>query len=477
MGYKLKILSPVHIGCGEQYNGLNFILDESKVFVIESYTITKLLGAENSLTFAKWLEENADDIASLDVKHREERKRDRNSDATKKLSRELRLKKQSFTLKKFFEQNKMTSMEQLKKHSLYSLACQTGFYNDSEFYPFIKQMHKPYIPGTEIKGAVRTAILYCALQDDKKIQEWLKQELEAFSFKHGQDIKLVANKKNLKEENPFKPKQKLSKLKETLEKQMHETSKRLQELFFNYKPDAKYDVMKFLYIGDSELLNAKTLVVSYAKPYNMSGNPFTLFYEYMQPDTNMSLSSFALENEKNRAIKLNKMGFSEGHKQLMSSLDFILTKCQRFSADLLQEEISYYSQHGKSDIVKHLQEIQKQNTPESPVLRIGKDEGYSSLTVGLAIKKLMPELYENVLIHATKNKSYDSNHGGPFPKSRKIVHWNGKELTAGWVKLIPDTQTSPQQTERRNEPSKNEPNTKVDLSSLQALQEKFRGGK
>lgn len=455
MGYKLKILSPVHIGCGEQYNAISYLLDKRKrpniISVLDEQAIFKSLNTAQKDKFIKWIE-----------------------------------KEQFPNLFKFLKDiigdDEFKLSNQIQSKALYVIPSFAGDERLRDINVFIKQMHQPYIPGTEIKGAIRTAILYCALQEDeKKIQERLKQELESFGSKHGRDIKLVANKKNLKEDNPFKPRQKLSKLKETLEKQMHEISKHLQELFFNCKPDAKYDVMKFLHIGDSELLNAKTLAVSYAKPYKMSGTPFTLFYEYMQPDTNMSLSSFALESEKNRQIKLNKMGFSEGHKQLMSGLDSILTKCQRFAADLINEEIAYYRQHGKTDIVKHLEEIEKQNTLESPVLRIGKDEGYSSLTVGLAVKKLMPDLYENVLIHATKNKSYDSSvthNDFYFPKSRKIVYWNGKELTAGWVKLIPpDTPSSPQQVTCRNEQALHKPNAKIDPTSLQALQAKFSWGR
>lgn len=484
MGYKLRILSPVHIGCGEQYSGLNFILDGNKVFVIEPETVTKLLGPKDGLTFARWLEKNADDIAQLNAKHREEKRKARNSDATKKLSRELRTQKQNFTLKKFFELNRMITMEQLKENSAYSIIALNGFYNDSEFCPFIKQMKKPYIPGTEIKGAIRTAILYCALQDNEEIQQWLEQSLnrmlvEAAQKRQGQVIATFQYYINTVKNQQSPDTRKKLKLVERVKKIASE----LQDKVFNSmtdRPDAKYDVMKFLNVGDSILIDIGTpLAVSYVEPFNIK-NRFKVFYEYLQPELQIPLTSLTLESlrgsDEPRNTKLDKMRFSETHKKIVSGMDVILTKCYRFAADLLHEEIAYYQRHGKTEIVKHLQEIEKQNTPESPVLRIGKDEGYSSLTVGLAVKKLMPKLYENVLIHATKNKSYDSAHGGPLPKSRKIVYWNGKELTAGWVKLIPEA-LSPQQIFRQDEPTQHKLNAPIDPLSLQALQAKFSRGK
>ena len=130
--------------------------------------------------------------------------------------------------------------------------------------------------------------------------------------------------------------------------------------------------------------------------------------------------------------KLDKMAFTDRQKQIVSGMDVILDYCFRFSSDLLQEEIQYFNDYHKDNIAAHLEEIKSQNSKESPVIRIGKDEGFNSLTVGMAIKKMAPDLYKNVLIHATKGKSYESG----FPKSRKIIQWNGKELTAGWVQLL-----------------------------------------
>lgn len=476
MDYSLKILSPVHIGCGEQYMGLNFILDGSKIYVVAPETVIALLGPQKGLKFAGWLEVNANEIAQLNSQHRAKKRENSQSDETKQLRNELRNKRQNFTLWNFMNFEKFLTNEQLRNTALYSVKAQAGVYKDTEIFPFIKQMQKPYIPGTEIKGSVRTAILYCALQDDLELQEWLRNQLKGFERRFAKEIKLVANEPNLGKQNPHNPRQKLSKLKESLEKQISEIADQLQEQVLYCRPkDAKFDVMKFLQVGDSSLLDIETgLAVSFVEPFNISIK-FKLFYEYLRPGLHIPLTSFTLESDKSRNRKLKKMEFTDYHRQLMSGLDVILACCHRFAADLLTEEIDYFTTNSKIDIANHLKKIQKLNTPESPVLRIGKDEGYSSLTAGLAIKKLMPELYQNVLIHATKNKSYDSEHGGLFPKSRKIVQWDGQEVTSGWVQLIPGTLTQTDQMPKQGQTPTPAPRKPLMPPDLSALQNKFGG--
>jgi CRISPR type III-A-associated RAMP protein Csm5 len=104
MEYKLKILSPLHIGCGEQLNGLNFILDGKKVYVVEPEAIIKLLGPEKGLKFAQWLEANSNEITRLDAEQWEEKKKDPKSEKTKTARKNRNNKKQNFTLRAFVDE-------------------------------------------------------------------------------------------------------------------------------------------------------------------------------------------------------------------------------------------------------------------------------------------------------------------------------------------------------------------------------------
>lgn len=447
MGYKLKVLSPVHIGCGEQYNAVSYLLDKrtkpNRIYVLNEQVIFNSLNAAQKNKFINWVEnERYPNLFKF--------------------------------LKDILGDNKFSLNNQIAAKALYSIPCLTDEML-RDINVFIKQMLKPYIPGTEIKGAIRTAMLYCAMLDHQEIQNWLQSQLNNFLSEYQQDIKLVANKKNLDVRENGK---KLSDIKKELTDQIHKIEKNLQNIFFsiNGNSDAKYDILKFLQIGDSELISTDNLAVSYVEPFNIS-RKFKIFYEFLCPDSELMLTSFKLEDEKSKNVKTEKMNLSKDKRDIISSIKTILEKCKRFSDDLLDEEISYYTDHGKDNIVEHLKKIKEQNTKDSPVIRIGKDEGYLSLTVGLAVKKFNKNLYENVLIHTTKNKSYDSNHGGLFPKSRKIVCWDGQELTTGWVKLIPNSQSDTNTFIQKNDDLNKQNNNSPDISSLLALKAKFCGGK
>lgn len=469
--YKLRTLSPLHIGCGETYNGLNYILQNKKIYIVNLDFFIEYLGADKSGKFSIWLEQNSNEISLIDSKIRIEKRRDPKSDLVNRLRTDLRKKKQNFTLINFIKTHLSLSeqpslINKLTDHSIYSAASSSKVFNDIEIISFIKQMRLPYIPGTEIKGAIRTAILYCTFVDDKKIHKELEQEVnKMLNDSVGRNREFTFKEYIDAVKNQRKPD---DKIKKALVDSMGTITKLLEDKIFNSRPnDAKHNVMKFIQIGDSTLLDYSNLSVSYAEPYNISSK-FRTYNEYLNPGIDIPITSFKTESDNSKNIKIDKMGFSKVQQQI-ASLKSILHCCYQFSQDTLEEEIGYFEKHGKINIVKHLQMIATFNTPESPVLRIGKDEGYNSVTIGLAVKKIMPELYNDVLIHTTKGKSYDEKHGGPLPKSRKIVQWNKSELTAGWVQLIPDEQPVKIISSKKiNEeiPKQEETVSKIDLSVL-----------
>ncbi len=192
--------------------------------------------------------------------------------------------------------------------------------------------------------------------------------------------------------------------------------------------DAKYDLLKFLYINDTDLQEpSKCLFVSDFKTLNIS-REFNIFQELCKKEQTF-VSDIRLEN--NTTI-LDKLGFTDEQKWIMADVKNIFQCCYEFSKRLLQEETDYFRKFNLSKVITKLQIIQKQNNPDSPVIRIGKNKGYLSLTMGLLVKDKDQSLYDNVLCHATKNTSYTGN----FPKTRRIVNLgNGDVDTCGWIKL------------------------------------------
>jgi CRISPR/Cas system CSM-associated protein Csm5 (group 7 of RAMP superfamily) len=86
------------------------------------------------------------------------------------------------------------------------------------------------------------------------------------------------------------------------------------------------------------------------------------------------------------------------------------------------------------DTVSQLEEIGEQNSEDSPVIRIGKHQGFISITLYSVIDKLDTSVREQYLrLLQTVNRRIHANN---FPKTRKVITRSScAELTAGWVKI------------------------------------------
>lgn len=411
MKLQIKTLSPLHIGNGEKYNGLSYVEDifsnPKKVFIVDFDRIKKLLNQKDLESFMDWIV--SEDHPSW------------------------------FKFCKF-GLNKPQLQNEFKKVATYTLNNYSTEKSLRDIDCFIKQNNKPYIPGTEIKGAIRTAVLYTLLNKDSYLwsnkSDWsnnaerkvnaLIEDIIGFGKKHASNITKVGNKRlerDMREEKRIKE--------NILGKEMKSIQQNLQENILRSvnNTDAKYDILKLLHISDTELKDSNIcLFVSNLKVEGINRG-FPLFQELCKKDQIFNCQGFKLDN--NKTI-LNKLGFSDEQKWVVSDTKNLFQCCHEFSNRLLKEEIDYFAKLNLNKIVTKLKNIEQQNKPDSPVIRIGKNEGYLSLTMGLLVKDKDKNLYDKVLCHATKNTSYTSN----FPKTRKVVNLeNGDVDTCGWVKL------------------------------------------
>ena len=388
----LKTLTPVHIGNGEKYNGLSYVEDifanPKKVFIVEFDRIKKILNKRELESFTNWVV--SEDYPSW-------------------------FKYCKFAL------NKPQIQNEFKKTALYTLNNYSAEKYLRDIDCFIKQNNKPYIPGTEIKGAIRTAVAYHLLQNEGH-WKYFKKELEKFGNNYRKELQQIPGQKG----------RWVNDVKKKLTNEMGKIEEELQTRLFRAENnnDAKFDLLKLLSIGDTELKDPNICLVISNLTVEGISRTFQIFQELCKANTSFTCQGFRLEN--NTTI-INKLGFTPEQKWVISDIKNILQCCYEFSDRLLQEEIVFFKRLNKLQIVAKLQNIQKQNTPDSPVIRIGKNEGYFSLTMGLLVKDRDKVLYDNVLCHATKNTSYTGN----FPKTRRIVNVsNNEQDTLGWVKLI-----------------------------------------
>ncbi len=389
MKLQVKTLSPLHIGNGEKYNGLSYVEDifssPKKVFMVDFDRIKKLLNEKDLESFVNWVV--SEDHPSW------------------------------FKFCKF-GLNKPQLQNEFKKNSTYTLYNYSTEKYLRDIDCFIKQNNKTYIPGTEIKGAIRTAVAYNLLQKNT-YWEWLKSELRNFTTLYGNKLKQISGQKG----------RWVNETKKELVNEMGKIEDKLQAILFRVKNnnDAKYDFLKLLHIGDTESKDPNScLFVSNLKLEGINRG-FPLFQELCKKDQIFTCQGFKLDNNK---TVLDKLGFNDEQKWAVSDVKNIFQCCYEFSNRLLNEELTYFNNN--QIIKKKLQAIKELNKPDSPVIRIGKNEGYLSLTMGLLVKDKDQSLYDNVLCHATKNTSYTGN----FPKTRRVINLgNGDVDTCGWVKL------------------------------------------
>lgn len=123
---KLEIVSPVHIGTGETKSRMSFFEENGVVYFVDEEYLFKLLNKEQRLNeFTEWIEKEGNDIGEF---------------------------------------IKPDERKQLKENPLYSLPCRGKI--DKEIQLHIKDArNRFYIPGSSIKGAIRTALLYSILQE------------------------------------------------------------------------------------------------------------------------------------------------------------------------------------------------------------------------------------------------------------------------------------------------------------------------
>ena len=130
----LTAKGPVHIGSGQEIKKFEYVYDRDtrKVYVIDSYKLFKALDAKQMDRFEDHMTTNRN-------------------------------------LTEFFEAVGIRS-EQYSKLSGYSYSAADPKNNNIK--AFIKDIYgRPYIPGSSLKGALRTAILYIMIKDNKDIAE------------------------------------------------------------------------------------------------------------------------------------------------------------------------------------------------------------------------------------------------------------------------------------------------------------------
>ncbi len=390
MKYVLTTLSPVHIGSGDQISNWSYTFDNGKIKI---YNFEKVVRA---------LKNNPQRLLNL----------------TAIIERNPLTKNLGDILKDFKLSIEPTYISELKG------SVKTGRNEYKQIWEFIRENSQVYIPGTEIKGAIRTALFYKILKDkfneDEKIKnQFLNEYKNCLNVKHFRDER--DKKKQIKKNFSY--------LEQRWESIVFRAG--FQKVFdkdFKFA-DAKKDILKILLISDSNLKNPNDILnIKDITALGVSRH-FEELHELLKSGSNFIVDLRVPFNSEYKKI------FPETFIYL--GMKKIREACSEFALNVIESDIEYFNktkeikEDQKSKILEKLEKRKNlaKISPEKKyiILRLGKHQGFLSTTINLLVKEFNPELYSEAY-------GYLVHRGYPdFPnKSRKLTIDN--ELL-GWCVL------------------------------------------
>jgi len=387
--FLLLTLSPLHIGDGEELIPFEYLVEERKIKVYPFY----YLSSEIAKAFSG-----------------------------KELEQKLILFKEyarnSFqkSLKEFFQEIKC----EIKPK--YELENRVGEFTGVNIKTFIKTLEGAYIPGSEIKGALRTAFLYWILKENEKEKSFFINEVKKF-LKENKDKKL-----SLKEWNIFSQK---------IENKILRASEK----------DAKWDLFKAVLASDSEIIPWENFWIGKIKVLN-SSRSIDEPCEILATSSKVYLE-VSIDHTKLEGLKISFLG----KNPYLTSLSFATLREATFTfyLDLLEAEKAFVKTRLKElDLQKSLftqldkleenfRKLSKKQTSIILPLRIGKHQGIMSLTLDLILQKEEPEIFEELFRKSAPQVRAEIN------KTRKIVVYKErskdgkieeKSRFLGWIVLV-----------------------------------------
>lgn len=380
---EIKVITPVHIGAGESYT-------------LRECTTSK---TNSNKRLLKRVDLSAY-YASLP------NERDKENFLEELIKEEFNLKgfhntllEQEKKVNKFLkEENKRNEYADLNSFLRYR--CYDHKFNHKlDIFENIKTLDEVYIPGSSLKGAIRTALLYNSI-DDNIISNFIR-----WNNRKRQD-ELESNKMD----------------------------KFLDGFFSEEERNvAKSDDLKYLHISDSNtfkfptVYQANQIRVAYADDGTCKGIE----------DGNITfLETISFEDfEKTKSLKSNidieyNKDIIDKSKEKYLDIDFIKKSIYKFSKRLIEFELDFAEKFDLQYLIDFYINREIDNTEETPLLRIGAGSGLMGTSLALKIW----DYDENVF-----RVLFKKTDGSVYPKSRRLAVSQEKPevegVPLGWVQL------------------------------------------
>ena len=330
-----------------------------------------------------------------------------------------------------------------------------------QLYSTIKTENKAYIPGSSIKGAIRTAIMYQWLTDTEEGKEKLASFLDT-NKKGIENWAERINRKTKGNKNNAKKKAKITKelkkeeteRKAELLKLLHEFEEEVANAIFG-KSEGEYNASTYFKISDSYAFKISDLrIVSLQKKYREDEElkekrkkEFTTsLQEFIDKGketvTEISVSNLSLDWKENRGCTY----FAKCIKE-RKQLDKVFEAINTLSRNFLEFEIrrlnafkegekskTSYSRENLEiyhNMLENLYNQLKENNLNSAITCIGFGKSIFMNTVLLAIRIQDEGIFTNIvkILHASHPKAKY------FPFSYYTTSIDSKDYPLGWIKI------------------------------------------
>lgn len=380
----VQTLCPVHIGSGDKLGKTDIILQDGSVYVIdENKLFSWILSQPDGERLALEL---ADDICNPNR-----------------------------GIDKFIENRFNGKLSQI---IAYKLPYQGS---PKDVLSFIKTTdRRPYIPGSTIKGVLRSGLLRGRMLGDLNLQEKAKEAIN-------------------REINKSKPKTNSNEIE--------------ANLFVNdiMKPSKwpNYDINRLLVVRDSdglpinslEIIPIKTLSIQ--RNGDLSPKNFDIYVEALGKNQLIQIPIIWQTN------LLSKHAQTLGFQQKEELLIFLSDYCRRVSHDLLLQEKKFYTEHFRKDMADWFEKrltLLTKSDEDVFILPMGWGSGYDAKTItdllgGETFEKVV-KTYNNTQGLGKPGRNKNAPWLGPddSPKSRKVVERDNGAEPIGWVacRFLPD---------------------------------------
>jgi len=503
----LKTITPVHIGNGKELYALDYILDKNIYYNISQNQFLEFLSLNNISynDYVTWISNTTKDIEKLKT----EKKKNKGN---KNINKQLSESRKKFNLLNFVKSDKIRKEKEFIKY-----LNDNAHINKIPFQIFPKNQirghiktafNQPYIPGSSIKGSIRTALLYNYLSryaDKNRIYAIIENELQ---------------------EAKQNPKEKIKRFTDKIEQLAFYCGIQKDNKPVKYD-DEKSDILKLLIVSDSKIIdkennlglsNTDLYLVSKIKDRNGSRvvankqpqapsleiipkNKVIEFVLDFNIDFLLSIKALIkndaiiIKEGKNREIK-QWLGIKQKVKNIFNldidaitkenkeelrkkTINFILECVFTFSDKQKKWDITWTTNLLKHEVNKDRkgfplfkkEHLQKGfNYDFNCSIHIGFGSGFTGITELLyllkneELKKIFKEVMEKFGIGDKPGANKLRKHGqryeanpDNFPKSKRLISGDGIIEPIGWLRIISENEAKELSTHKSNKAPASQP--------------------